>query len=266
MADSLDRSALESLVPALRRYARAAVGDAERADTCAARALEAAFAAAPAERTTPTALYRALHDVLREEPVVALATADAGDAERVAGGVRALAPALRHAFLLARLEGLAVDDVAAVMGLSTAEVESCLGAAREELRGRLLASVLIIEDNFLVAEHLAAVVEGLGHDVIDVAATADEAIAAATRRTPDVVLADVELGSAGSGIDAIAAIRAREPVPAVYVTAFPERVLAAGQAEPTFVVAKPFDEQRLKIAVAAALGPDPHGIGHDRHA
>lgn len=264
MADALDRSALETLVPALRRYARAAVGDVARADACTGQALEAALAGRSAEVPGRATLYRALYRVLREEPPVGSPQGHLADPELVADSVRGLAPPLRHAFLLERLEGLTPAAIAEVMDLSIAEVRECLASATQELRSRLLASVLIIEDNFLVAEHLAAVLEGLGHDVIDVAATADEAIAAAARRTPDVVLADVELGSARSGIDAIAAIRAHERVPAVYVTAFPERVLAAGQAEPTFVVTKPFDEQRLKVAVAAALRPDMRGNGADR--
>jgi len=255
MAEALDRSSLESLVPKLRRYARAAVGDAAQADACTARALETVMASSPPGRCTETGLYRALYRILCEEPPRSSVNAPAAEADRVAAGLRALAHPLRHALLLQRLEGLAADEIAAVTDLSTAEVQGCVDAAMGELRRRLLASVLILEDNFLVAAHLAEVVETLGHDVTAMATTAEEAIAAAERRPPDVVLADVELGAAESGIDAIAAIRAREHVPAVYVTAFPERVTAAEQAEPTFVVTKPFDARRLEMAMAAALGP-----------
>ncbi len=259
MADLLDRSSLDRLVPRLRRYARAATGDAGRGDACTALALEAVLAAAPPDTRTKTTLYRALYRALRDEAPRGSPPAPTTEAEVVADSVRALAPASRHALLLQRLEGLDLDEIAAVIDLSTAEVQQCVDAAMAELRHRLLASVLIVEDNFLVAEHLAQVMETLGHKVTAVAATADEAIAAAERRPPDVVLADVELGAAKSGIDAIAAIRAREHVPAVYVTAFPERVLAAKQAEPTLVVTKPFDERRLKAAMVAALRPAAEG-------
>jgi DNA-binding response OmpR family regulator len=118
-----------------------------------------------------------------------------------------------------------------------------------------LASVLIVEDDFLLGDHLASVVEAMGHDVIDVAANAEDAIAAAERHPPDLVLADVELGSAMSGLETVAVIRGHDRVPAVYVTAFPERVLAAERDESTFVVTKPFDEQRLKVAMTTALRP-----------
>ncbi|NBB69154.1 MAG: response regulator [Alphaproteobacteria bacterium] len=256
MADLLDRSSLDALVPRLRRYARAATGDPAQADACTERALATVLTVSPPQQCTRTTFYRALYRALREEAPRGSPPAPITEAELVADSVRALAPASRHALLLERLEGLGADEIAAVTDLSTAEVARCVDAAMAELRHRLLGSVLIVEDNFLVAEHLAGVMETLGHNVTAVAATAEEAIAAAERRPPDVVLADVELGGAESGIDAIAAIRAREHVPAVYVTAFPERVMAADQAEPTLVVTKPFDERRLKVAMAAALRPE----------
>jgi CheY-like chemotaxis protein len=236
------------------------VGDAGEADTLTARALETLLASASSPRCTKAALYRAVYRALLEAaPVGVSSHRPLEEAELVAESVRALAPPLRHALLLERLEGLAPDEISAVMDLPVRDVHYCLDAAIEHLRRRLLASVLIVEDNFLVAEHLTAVVEALGHRVTTVARTAEEAIAAAKSRPPDVVLADVELGAARSGIDAIAAIRARARVPAVYVTAYPERVLAARAGEPTFVVTKPFDEERLKVAMAAALEPAADG-------
>ncbi len=258
MADSLDRSSLAALVPKLRRYARAALGDTVRADACTAAALATVPGLPPASRVTPTALYRALYLTLREETPRASSAPHApiGEAELVADGVRALPPALRHALLLERLEGLAVEEIAVVVGRSPAAVRRLGAIARRELRRRLLASVLIVEDDFLLGDHLASVVEAMGHDVIDVATNAEDAIAAAERRPPDLVLADVELGSATSGLETVAVIRGHDRVPAVFVTAFPERVLAAERDEPSFVVTKPFDEQRLKVAMTAALRPD----------
>mgnify|MGYP006289656701 CR=1 FL=1 len=253
MADQLDRSSIAALVPKLRRYARAATGNAAQADACTARALESVLAATA--RPSKTGLYRALYLALMQETPRGSSGASGGEAERLAAAVRALAPALLHALLLERLEGLAADEIAAVVGLSAAAVPELTRAAIGELRHRLSAAVLIVEDDVLVAEHLRNIVETLGHAVVDVAASAEDAITAAARRQPRLVLADVELGSAASGIDAIAAIRARAPVPVVYVTAYPERVPAARSPEPTFVVAKPFDEQRLELAMAAALQP-----------
>lgn len=254
MADPLDRSSLAALVPKLRRYARAATGDTAQADACTARALETVLAAPPSPGSTRTKLYRALYLALLEEAPRGKPAAPGAEAEWVAEGVRALPPRLRHALLLERLEELAADEIAAIVDLPPADVKPLTTAAMRELRERLSASVLIVEDDFLVAEHLAAVVRTLGHNVTDVTATAEEAVTAAARRPPDLVLADVELGAATSGIDAIAAIRTRDHVPAVYVTAFPERVTAVDHGDPTFVVAKPFDEQRLKLAMVAALG------------
>lgn len=263
MADSLDRSSLTALVPKLRRYARAALGDTARADACTAAALETVLGLPPTARVTATGLYRALYLMLCEEtPRTSSAShAPITEAELVAAGVRALPPAPRHALLLERLEGLAAEEIAVVVGRSPTEVRWLEATARRELRRRLSASVLIVEDDFLIGDHLATVVEALGHDVIDVATNAEDAIAAAERRPPDLVLADVELGSATSGLETVAVIRGHDRVPAVYVTAFPERVLAAEPPEPSFVVPKPFDERRLKVAMTAALRPDGPDAG-----
>jgi CheY-like chemotaxis protein len=260
-------ASVDALASALRRYARAAVGNADEADACVARALETVLSSPPAGLPDRTIAYRALYQTLGRNPALGNPLGGrAGDAEPVSDSIRALAAPLRHAFLLARLEKLSPDEIAAVMSLSTAEVRRCLDAANRELRERLLGSVLIVEDNFLVAEHLASVLETFGHDITAVARTADDAIAAAQRRRPAVVLADVELGSSKSGIDAVAAIRERGRVPTVYVTAYPERVLAAPHTDSALVVTKPFEDGRLREAVAAALMSGSWGAAGGRPA
>jgi CheY-like chemotaxis protein len=168
--------------------------------------------------------------------------------------VRALAPARAHALLLRRLEGLEADEVGAVMGLAPSEVDRLVSEALAALRVRLPAKVLIIEDDSVVAEHIAAVPTGVGHAVTAIAASVDEALASARWRRPDVVFADVELGGDAGGIDAVAAIREAGPVRTVYVTGYPERVRARGEdAAAACLVTKPFDEARLRAAMAAAL-------------
>jgi DNA-directed RNA polymerase specialized sigma24 family protein len=252
MTPSSINTELHALVPRLRRYARASLGDRQPADDCVARALKAVVADAvgpPFER----ALYRTLYRLLRTAPVAAGAGGRHDEAELVADAVRALAPLHAHVLLLRRLEGLTAEATAEVMGLSPGGVDRLLGEARTALRHRLVAGVLIVEDDFLVAEHIAAVLSELGHDVTGVVATVDQALAAARARFPDVVCADVDLGGNRSGIEVVDALRLSAPVRTIYVTAYPERVLAARPHESTFLVNKPFDDARLKTAMIAAL-------------
>ena len=62
--------------------------------------------------------------------------------------------------------------------------------------------VLVIEDDALIAMMLAEVLGDMGHEVCATAGTPAEAIAAARRENPDLVLSDVKLRN-GSGIDAV---------------------------------------------------------------
>ena len=56
-------------------------------------------------------------------------------------------------------------------------------------------SVLIFEDDGVIAEDLQATLMALGYDAFAIAATAEEAMDCAARRRPDVVLMDVHTES-----------------------------------------------------------------------
>lgn len=241
---------MEDLVGALRRYARAAVGDAERADRCVAAALERAVAAhLPADPAV--ALYRAVYEELRRAAPVE--NGASSPAEHLARNVRQLEPTARHALLLCRLEGLDAATVAAVMATSPATVVHRVEAALAALRDGLHAAVLIIEDNDALAAQLAGVVAGLGHHVTAVARTAEEAIRAARDRRPDVVLADLDLGGDGGGLAAFEAIRTDDSLPTIFVSGTPERVAGKVLRRPDCVLRKPCDRRVLASAFDRAL-------------
>ncbi len=63
-------------------------------------------------------------------------------------------------------------------------------------------TVLIVEDEYLIAEFLSDMVEDFGMVVCGVADTADMAADAAIEAHPDMVLMDVRLKGAKDGIDA----------------------------------------------------------------
>ena len=113
--------------------------------------------------------------------------------------------------------------------------------------------MLIIEDEPVIATDIEALVRELGHTVLDVAATRSEAVAAVARRTPGLVLADIQLADGSSGIDAVKDILGRYDVPVIFITAFPERLLTGERPEPTFLITKPFQPETVKAAIGQAL-------------
>ena len=68
--------------------------------------------------------------------------------------------------------------------------------------------VLIIEDEPLIVLDLKAILTELDCEVCAVAGTADEAMTAARRDQPDLILADIRLPGEVDGIDAVKAIQA----------------------------------------------------------
>jgi CheY-like chemotaxis protein len=121
----------------------------------------------------------------------------------------------------------------------------------------IASDVMIIEDQSMIALDLSNIVEDLGHRVVHIAATRDEAVAAVEEQKPSLILADVQLADDSSGIDAVNDILKDTNVPVIFVTAYPERLLRDMHNKPAFVVTKPFMPEAIKLAVSQALFFNP---------
>ena len=77
--------------------------------------------------------------------------------------------------------------------------------------------ILLVEDEAIIAMLFADVLDGLGHDVCAIEATEDDAVAAAARCVPDLIIVDVNLG-AGSGVSVVSKILETRYVPHVFIT------------------------------------------------
>jgi two-component system, response regulator PdtaR len=79
--------------------------------------------------------------------------------------------------------------------------------------------VLIVEDDSIIAMHLAMLVAELGHQVCATAASAARAIAQAAAHNPDVVLMDIRLAQGSSGIDAARELHAQQALRCIFLSA-----------------------------------------------
>ncbi len=109
--------------------------------------------------------------------------------------------------------------------------------------------IVIVEDDALIAMDLADLLIGMGHDVRAIARTEAEAIAAAEKFQPDLMIVDGNLED-GSGVSAMHEILARRFVPHFYVTGDPLQV--RGLASDAIIVAKPFNLRELASGIARA--------------
>jgi CheY-like chemotaxis protein/DNA-directed RNA polymerase specialized sigma24 family protein len=260
-------------LPYLRRFARALVGRQGSGDRLVAQAfdrLDGSLAAFDDARQLRLALLQALVDSLGErgaggrDPDGLSEGATIANERIVATRVRSLPENGAVALLLATLEGLPVQDIAFVMRLETAAAEARLRAAQAVLDAQDPCTVLIIEDEPVIAMDIAAIVRQAGHLVLGIASTRAEAVAMAARGRPGLVLADIALADNSSGIKAVDDIRRLDPIPAIFITAFPERLLDDERIEPSLLISKPFSEHLLRVAIAQALELD--GPPADRHA
>jgi DNA-directed RNA polymerase specialized sigma24 family protein len=252
-------------LPYVRRYARALTGDQTTGDAYVRATLEALAAGEKeldASATPRVALYQVFHAIWdsagaklepREESV--------RPAEVMA--VRRLmriAPRSRQAFLLTALEGFTPSEAAHILGVGHAEVEQLIAEAQSEIDAELATDVLIIEDEPVIAADIEALVRELGHRVSDVVATRGEAVSAAHKHKPGLVLADIQLADGSSGVDAVRDILAEVDAPVIFITAFPERLLTGERPEPTFLITKPFQPETVKAAIGQALFFHPRQV------
>ncbi|MBS1698301.1 MAG: response regulator transcription factor [Actinobacteria bacterium] len=77
--------------------------------------------------------------------------------------------------------------------------------------------LIIVDDHPIVRAGIRAVVEARGFDVLAEVGTGEEAVAAADRLHPDVVLCDLRLGEGMDGVATTAALRALPNPPAVLI-------------------------------------------------
>jgi CheY-like chemotaxis protein len=116
--------------------------------------------------------------------------------------------------------------------------------------------ILIVEDEFYISLDTKALLEGLGHAVVGIAVSADEAVAAAERERPDVVLMDIRLVGPRDGIEAAQDIRSRLGIGSIFVTANsdPSTRQRAQAVQPVAFLEKPLTPQRLRDALGNVEG------------
>lgn len=116
----------------------------------------------------------------------------------------------------------------------------------------MAASILIIEDEALVALELRFVLEDLGYDVAGVAADAASARRIAAEAVVDLALVDIHLSDGPTGMALGRELGQKFGVSVLFMTANPGMV-RDGVAGTIGVLTKPADERAIRTAVDYAL-------------
>ena len=246
-------------LPYLRRFARAVTGNQRSGDAYVASALEAIVADPdifPRELPTRVALYQTFLKILNSVTLNERDSRKPGSTGALDAADRhldVLTPRARQAFLLVSVEDFSPSDAAQVMDVSPTELQSLIDQAGREIAQEMATSVVIIEDEPLIAMELEQLVGDLGHRVVQVARTRQQANAAIQKHRPGLVLADIQLADGSSGLDAINDVLKTFEVAVVFITAYPHRLLTGTRPEPTFLITKPFQADNVKAIISQAL-------------
>ncbi|EWY40201.1 regulator [Skermanella stibiiresistens SB22] len=252
---------LMAQLPYMRRYGRALTGSTSRGDDLVTRAMEDALGDpvtfrldADEEVATRRRLY-ALLNTLFDAPTGGAggktAATEAGHPMEAALGT--LPELERRVFLLVSLEELPTSQAADVLDLPVEQIREALGRAQNAMREQLVANILIVEDDAIIAYDLTETVLAMGHKVCGTAATMEEALAAAAANQPSLALMDLRLAHGGSGITTAQALRESRALPIIFVTAFAEELKQRGLDYLGPVIKKPFTREQIERAITQAV-------------
>jgi PAS domain S-box-containing protein len=116
-------------------------------------------------------------------------------------------------------------------------------------------TILIVEDERVVALDLRAQLRRMGYYVPAIVSRGSEAVRLTAELDLDLVLMDIHLQGEMDGVQAAQAIHNDSDVPVIYLTAYADQVTLdrAKVSEPSGYIIKPFDEQELHATIEMAL-------------
>ena len=116
-------------------------------------------------------------------------------------------------------------------------------------------TILVVEDERLVAADLQRTLQALGYRVPVTVASGEEALVQADKHRPQLVLMDIHLKGALDGIATARLLHQRLQTPVVFLTAYgdEDHVRRAKDAHPFGYLLKPFNERELRSTIEVAL-------------
>lgn len=117
------------------------------------------------------------------------------------------------------------------------------------------ATIMIVEDETLVALSLQKKLERLKYGIPQIVHTGEEAVREAEKTHPDLIMMDIKLAGKMDGIAAAELIRQHRRIPVVFMTAYSdeETLQRAKMSGPFGYILKPYDERDIRTTIEIAL-------------
>ena len=118
-----------------------------------------------------------------------------------------------------------------------------------------MRSVLVVEDEALIALDLACSIESLGYKVLGPASNGEDARRIAQREPPDLLLMDISIQGKADGIDTARAITEEIPAKVVFLTAHsdPATRRRAEAVRPAAFMTKPCTARQMQAILESAF-------------
>lgn len=116
-------------------------------------------------------------------------------------------------------------------------------------------SILIVENEALIAKDVKMTLERLGYEVTAVATSYQEAVKHVHEQRPDLALMDINIDGNKDGIQTAKALRTHYDIPVVFLTSLKEyeTIQKAKESDPFGYLVKPFRPDDLQSSIELAL-------------
>lgn len=114
---------------------------------------------------------------------------------------------------------------------------------------------MIVEDELLIAETIAGILENAGYTHIRMVDSMDDALREIEIRKPELILTDINLEKEKSGIDLGEYLHKNYQIPFIYITSHSSSDILdkAKHTRPNAYIVKPFKNEDLLVAIELAL-------------
>lgn len=116
-------------------------------------------------------------------------------------------------------------------------------------------SIMVVEDERLVATDLTRRLVSLGYDICGVVSNGENAIIMARAEKPDIIIMDINLQGEMDGIATAQAINKEQFIPVIYLTSYSDEhtIQRAKISEPYGYLLKPFEAKDLRSSIEIAV-------------
>lgn len=114
--------------------------------------------------------------------------------------------------------------------------------------------ILIVEDEALIADNLAATIEELNYEVTDICSNAEDALKSIKKNAPDICLLDVNIEGEIDGIDLAELIHKKISTQHIFLTSFSDSstIERAKKTIPSAYIIKPYTSNEVEINLTLA--------------